>query len=171
MAVLTLIDGKLRIAESGAALVLSEDAENPCCCCANEVRFFRGFENPNTWFKSAFWHDEDECYFQDEFRPDGSLKLTAVEPDDQDIPEGENYCGLFKVTDGSNWFTQQLPIGTYVRRGGGGGAAADIWNPPAPGGPWIIESNTKLVLNGGPDDPCKNFGDKIWLELSDEVQF
>lgn len=34
MPVLTLINGLLRVAETGGALVLSESAVSPCCCCA-----------------------------------------------------------------------------------------------------------------------------------------
>lgn len=164
---LTLIGGRLRVAECGGPLVLSTTTQD-CCCCPPEERYFRGFTDPDTWFKSAEYHDEDECYFS-QYKPDGWIKITAVEPDDSGIPEGESYCGLFKVTDGSNWFTEQLPVGTYVRRGGGGIALGAIWNPPVGGG-WQIESNTKIGFNAGPNDPCKNFGDKIYVKLSDEVQ-
>jgi len=166
---LTIVNGRLRVDSCGGALVLSPSTEDPCCCCPKELAYFPGLQEPDTWYKTAAWHDEDECYFQNQFRPDGYIEVTAVEPDDPNVPSGKNRCGLFKVTAGSNWFTQQVPVGTYVSRGERPNVLGAIWNPPAAGGSHKIVSNTRLVNDSGPRDPCKNFGDKIYYKLSNKV--
>jgi hypothetical protein len=141
----------------------------PCCPCPNELNFFRGFSDTNTWFRSAYYHDEDECYFS-RYVPDGRIKVTAVDKEDDSPPPNlRGQCGLFVVSDGTNWFTEQVPVGTYVLRGQGEIALGAIWSPPAVGGDWQLVSNTKLALNNPNDTRCKNFGDKIFLELSDPV--
>jgi len=140
-----------------------------CCSCSDEVNFFRGFSDPNTWFRSAYYHDEDECYFA-QYVPDGRIKVTAVDKEDDSPPANlRGQCGLFVVSDGTNWFIEGLPIGTYVTRGQRSDKLGTIWSPPAAGGDWKIISNTKIAVDNPSDERCKNFGDKIFLELSDPV--
>jgi hypothetical protein len=139
-----------------------------CRCPDKNIAYFRGFLDPNTWYRSMYLYDEDLCYAWS-FRPDGTIKITAVDPTDPSAPVDQgDLCGLFKVVDGTNHYISVNPLGTYVRRGFGTNLN-ELWNPPAVGYPWEAISNTLLVNNTGPSDPCGNFGDKVKFVLSDPV--